>query len=54
MSKQLVPQAATPRIVKSNATIHVSGKKAGTVLKPHQFSDARVLFQSVPQTLLTE
>lgn len=53
MSKQMVLQAATPGIIKSNATIHVSGKKTGTLLKPHQFSDARVLFQFVPQTLLT-
>lgn len=53
MSKQMVLQAATPGIIKSNATIHVSGRKTGTLLKPHQFSDARVLFQFVPQTLLT-
>jgi hypothetical protein len=40
MSKQLVLQAATPCIIKSNATIHVSGKQIGTVLNPQQFSDA--------------
>jgi len=54
MSKQLVLQAATPSIIKSNATVHISGKKIGTVLEPHQFSDARVLLQFVPQILLTE
>jgi hypothetical protein len=43
MPIQLVLQGATPRIIKSNTPIQASSIEKGTVLNPHQLSDAWVL-----------